>query len=229
MNKTLLFSSIVIAGAAFGGPCAPGSLQTYINLGAAGCGQGAVSFSNFVTAQGQSGATPINPSQVLITLGGSLFLPSLQFTLNTTASAPNVLESFFRFRASGLVVGDTITLNSPVAAGDGVDTATENICPGASFSGNLPFGCPKPAVSLVTFDNATFSQLSDSTSFPATSFFDIFVDLTADGGLAGSATFNSATVQVTATPEPAPALLMMAGLATLAFRSRRRELAGRRV
>jgi hypothetical protein len=223
MKISLLFSSLLIAGTAFGSSCASGSLQTYIDLGAGGCNVDAVSFSQFALAPGQNGATPINPSQVLVTPGGSAFAPTLQFTLSTTASAANLLESFFRLRASGpMLIGDRLTLNAPSASGDGVDTALEYICPGASFGANSPVGCPGSA-SLVTFANASFSQLSDFKSFRRNSFFDIFVDLSADGGLAGSAKFDSATIQLTATPEPASLLLALTGVAMLAVSRHRRK------
>jgi hypothetical protein len=63
--------------------------------------------------------------------------------------------------------------------------------------------------------------LTDFASFPVTSFFDIFVDLSVDGGLAGSATFGSAAVQLTATPEPAAVLLTLAGFVMFAVSGRR--------
>ncbi|MBV8894703.1 MAG: hypothetical protein JO266_22455 [Acidobacteria bacterium] len=216
MKISLLFSSILIAGTAFGSSCVSGSLQSYINLGAGGCDLGAISLSQFALAPGQNGATPINSSQVLVIPGGSQFAPTLQFSLSTTATAPNLLESFFRLRASGpMLTGDMLTLNQSSASGDGADTALEYICPGASFGVNSPVGCPGSA-SLVTFINLSFSQSTDVKTFPATSFFDIFVDLSADGGLTGSANFGSATVQITATPEPASLLLGVTGLALLA-------------
>lgn len=221
MKVTLLFSSILIAGTAFGSSCVTQSLQDYLNLGSAGCDIGVVSLSGFALAPGQNGATPINPLQVIVTPGGSPFAPTLAFGLSTTATAPTFLESFFRFHATGPgLVGNMLSLNSASASGDGVNTAVENICPGASFTGNSPLGCPGSS-SLVTFADASSSQLTDFASFPVTSFFDIFVDLSVDGGLAGSATFGSAAVQLTATPEPAAALLTLAGFVMFAVSSRR--------
>ena len=223
MKIRLLFSALLIAGTAFGSSCVSGSLQDYIDLGTGGCDVGAVSFSQFALAPGQNGATPINASQVLVTPAGLPFTPTLQFTLSTTATAPNLVESFFRLRASGpMLAGDMLSLNAPSASGDGVDTALEYICPGASFGANSPVGCSGSA-SLTTFGNVSFSQLSDFKNFPATSFFDIFVDLSVDGGLAGSATFDSAAIQVTATPEPASLLLAITGIATLAVSCSRRK------
>jgi hypothetical protein len=67
MQIILLFSSMLIAGTAFGSSCVSGSLQSYIDVGAGGCDLGAASFSQFALALGQNGATPIDPSQVLVT------------------------------------------------------------------------------------------------------------------------------------------------------------------
>jgi len=222
MKIALLFCSMLVASTAFGSSCSSGSLQSYINLGPAGCDLGSISLSNFALATGQNGATEVNPSQVLVTPGGSLSSPTLQFTLSTTVNANNFLESFFRLQASApMLVGDTLILNSPATSGDGVDTAIEYICPGASFGANSPVGCSNQT-SLLTFANASSSQLSDFKSFAPTGFFDTFVDLTADGGLTGSATFSSAAIQFTAVPEPAPVLLPIAGLAMIAVGYRRR-------
>jgi hypothetical protein len=219
MKATLLLSSMLIAGTAFGSSCVTGSLDSYINLGSGGCNIGAVSLSGFTVAAGQNGTTPINPSQVVVTPGGFPLAPIVTFALSTTSTAPAFLESFFRFQAFGPgLVGNMLSLNSGSATGDGVSTALEYICPGASFSANAPVGCPGSS-SLVTFADSSSSQLSDFASFPPTSFSDIFVDLSADGGVAGSATFGSATVQFTAIPEPTATLLIITGFAMLTIGS----------
>ncbi len=71
-------------------------------------------------------------------------------------------------------------------------------------------------------------MLSDSATFAATSFFDVFVDLSVDGGLDGSATLVSSTVTLAAAatnsvPEPAALPLMLTGMAGLGWFARRRN------
>lgn len=225
MKLYLILGGILITGSsAFAAPCLPGTLQDYVNLGAAGCQNGAVTFSAFSSAPGQNGATAIPLLQVMVNPAGMQFMPTLQFTLNQSANPGQLFESFFRFKASSaLLTGAMITLNSPVVSGDAAVTGTLDVCPGAMFSGNSPTGCAN-AVSLISLATTGFSMLSDSASFSPRSFFDVFTDLSVDGGLGGgSARFNSATVKFTATPEPSAQQLMLAGLAVLALFSAQRK------
>ncbi len=228
MKLFILGGILLVSSSAFAAPCLPGTLQDYVNLGAAGCQNGVVTFSGFSSAPGQNGATVIPLLQVMVNPAGMQFMPTLQFTLNQTANAGQLFESFFRFKASSAqLIGAGITLNSPAVTGDGAVTGTLDVCPGAMFSGNAPTGCAN-AVSLISLATVGFSMLNDSASFPATSFFDVFTDLAADGGRTGSARFNSATVKFTATPEPSAQQLMLAGLAILALFSTQRNLLNNR-
>ena len=225
----ILGGILLVSSSAFAAPCLPGTLQDYVNLGAAGCQNGVVTFSGFSSAPGQNGATPIPLLQVMVNPAGMQFMPTLQFTLNQGANAGQLFESFFRFKASNAqLTGAGITLNSPLATGDGAVTGTLNVCPGAMFAGNSPTGCAN-SISLISLATSGFSMLTDSASFPTTSFFDVFTDLSVDGGLGGgSARFNSATVKFTATPEPSAQQLMLAGLAILALFSTQRNLLNNR-
>jgi hypothetical protein len=62
---------------------------------------------------------------------------------------------------------------------------------------------------------------SAALAFAPSGFFDVFVDLTADGGLNGNATFTSATLGLQAVPEPGVVWLMGVGLAGIAIRRAR--------
>lgn len=224
----ILGGILLVSSSAFAAPCLTGTLQDYVNLGTVGCQNGVVTFSGFVTAPGQNGATVIPLTQVLVNPGGGQFMPTFQFTLNQTANPGQLFESFFRFKASNSqLIGAKVGLNSPIATGDGAVTASLDICPGALFSGNSPTGCAN-SVSLISVATSGFSMPTDSASFPISSFFDVFTDLSVDGGLGGgSARFNSASVTIQATPEPSAQQLMLAGLAMLTlFGIRRNTLTG---
>src|SRR4051794_38043523 len=95
---TFLFACSTILSAS---PCVPGTLATYINLGATGCQAGPVQFSDFMLAPGQSIATPIPAGTVQVTPVSASDSGTLLLTLNATASSRQVLESFFRFTVTG--------------------------------------------------------------------------------------------------------------------------------
>ena len=213
--KLLLFFSGILCATSLGSAavCVPGTLQSYVALGSGGCQLGPLLFDNFAIASGQSIATPINPSQVQVTPGGSMFLPTLLFTLNSVAGPGTIFESFFRFQAVGPETAASIALNNPGVSGDGAVTGTLDVCRNGTFAGGAPIGCSGISGSAIAFQIAGDSQLSDSTTFAFSSFFDVFVDLTIDGGRAGTASLPSATVAVAAAvPEPATLWLIAAGL-----------------
>ena len=122
-----------------------------------------------------------------------------------------------RYLRSRRHLGCLRLLGPASAIGDGAVTATEDICPGGLFAGSTPTLCGNPPATLITFATEFSSSLSDSAVFPVTSFFDIFVDLTIDGGLSGSAKLSSATVTISAVPEPDSTVLMMTALGALAM------------
>ncbi len=107
-----------------------------------------------------------------------------------------------------------MTLDNSSATGDGVAIASADICPNASFNPGEPTGC-FTSESLITFAADGFSGLTDSKSFGTATFFDVFTDLTVDGGPSGSASLGSATFAVTVTPEPATGWLLLAGCGAL--------------
>jgi hypothetical protein len=201
--------------------CQPGTLQGYINLGAGGCDLGAAHINDFMIEPGQSFATPIDPATIQVTPDGTDSAPSLVFNVGATAGPFDLLESFFRFNVAAQLSQAFISLGSPSATGNGVVVGVLDVCAGGSFPDGVPTNCPGNSDSRVVFATATDSQLADSVSFPITSFFDVFVDLTADGGLNGTALLNSATVGVgisaAAVPEPSMALGLAAVLGAMIF------------
>jgi hypothetical protein len=177
-----------------------------------------------MVAPGQSFAVTIDPALIQVTPVASTYTSSLRFTFQQTAGAGELFESFFRFNVVGSgLTGAGVTLDSPNATGDGVVTAILDICPGGSFSGDSPLGCSHPAATPIAVALEGFSQLSDSATFTPGNFFDVFTNFTVDGGVAGSASFGSATVDISAVPEPASVLFIITGAALIALGRTRRD------
>ena len=210
-----LFSDTALADS-----CQAGTLQDYLNLGSTGCTVDGELISGFEIAPGQSFATPISPNFVQVTPSGGAG-PTLALTLNSSAGAGDLFELFFRFNVAGLLTGASISLAPPDLSGDGAVTGVLDVCANGSFS-SLPVGCSGTAAEGVAFAIVGDSQLSDSVALPVSSFFDVFADITIDGGLSGSASLTSAAVSVT-TPEPSSLLLMTTALGCLVLVSARRR------
>jgi hypothetical protein len=158
-----------------------------------------------------------------VTPGGSQDTPTLLLTLNSSAAAGELFELFFRFNAAASVLtASSISLGSPQVTGDGAVTGVLDVCAGGQFLGVTPLGCSGVAGSAIAFATGLpDAQLAASVGFPVSSFFDVFVDLTVDGGLNGTAVLDSAAVSVT-TPEPSTLILMAAAFGCLGiFKSRR--------
>jgi hypothetical protein len=212
MKSLLLPVAALLSTVAYGAPCGSGSLDTYIGLGATGCDLGAVRFDSFAIAPGQAGATPILPSAVQVSTGGTFYMPFLLFTLDASADGSDFLESFFRFRASGpSLQAASINLIGASATGDAAAIGILDVCPDGTFSGGPP-NCVNPPASTVVTATASTSFLSDSVNLPPSSFFDVFVSLSVDGGGNGSALLPSASIGITATPEAGSWLLIGGGL-----------------
>ncbi len=222
MKKWFLHVTVpffLFGSALFGAPCLSGTLQSYINLGVTGCSVGGVDYSAFSLVPGQFGATQISPGSINITPGGTQLQTMLLLSLNQTATAGMLLETIFRVRAAGLLTGASIALNSPTVTGDGAVTGILDVCAGGNFAGSAPSGCPTIARTAAVFATAGGpNQLSDSVSFAPSSFFDIFFDVSIDGGSAGSATLPSASLGVNAVPEPSAILLVALGIGAIGIR-----------
>ncbi len=201
--------------------CVSGSLQDYINLGSSGCMAGNSVFSDFANQPVSAFAASVTPGNILV---NPVSGPGLAFSGVTAAGAGEVFESFFRFRVAGLVGGASVSLGGANLFGDGSVTATSDICAGGMFPGSDPIGCTGSSAALVAAELVGFSQNPDSTTFPAVSALDVFLQLTTDGGALGLASFDDATFTVTEVPEPSTFVSLLAGLA--AVRAVRRIRAG---
>ena len=208
----------------FAAPCAIGSLQSYISLGATGCSVGAVDYQSFTIVPGLNGATVINPANVTVTPGGSQFNTTLMLGLTDAANAGQLLDLIFRVRAGGLLTASSVAINSPTITGNGAATAILDVCAAGNFAGNSPTGCSTTAQSALAVAVAGGpNQLTDSVTFPVSSFFDIFFDVTLDSGGAGSAALSSATLGVNAVPEPSAIVLVALGISAIGYRRLRRQ------
>jgi hypothetical protein len=209
--------------AAYAGPCAPGTLQDYIDLGEGGCDLGVISFTDFFLGPVPSFAIPIDATLVQITPGGTPTRPTLMLTTNQSADAGELRDLLFHFVASGRsLAAASIALNSPTATGDAAVTGILDVCAGGLFLGMQPTDCsgtPSNAIAAATAGDAI---LRASTGAPLSSFFDVFTDIAIDAGPSGAASLASATVAIATVPEPSAMLLIAAGLALLgASRARR--------
>ena len=214
MKRLLLPAALVlVAIPAFGGPCLPGSLADYYALGAGGCTTNDFLFQSFMPVPGQAFAVAIDPTTIQVAPGpgasGGLFL----FTLNTMAGPGELFESIFRFQVSGSTSAAAIALGEASATGDGAVLGVLDVCSGGLFAGGQPSGCSGTADSTIVFATEFDRMTSSTLTFtPPSNFFDVFVDLTVDGGGFGTAALGSAQAGVT-TPEPASMALLGCAMA----------------
>ena len=192
-------------------PCAVGTLASYEALGSGGCTIGTDLLSSFANVGGTFGATELDPTAVSVSPTGGSSDPELIFSVNQTATAPQLLETIFTY-----VISDSVFLQSTIGLAnssetvDGAVTDIQNLCAGGAFGPDGVDGCTGNALSLLTLDGI---QNTDNTSLGAVNSVAVTDDFTLDGGTAGTAsggkftdTFTAQTSVVTSTPEPASTL-----------------------
>jgi len=185
-------------------PCLPASLADYISLGSSGCTIDGAQFSGFSSAAAPGGATEIDPT--LITVNPVLL--GFGFGFDVTADAGEIFGNSIGYSVSGpLFTGRSVALDVSDVTPDGVVTA-------------LQFG---PGPPLTVFDIGSLADRNAFTSFAPATFFDVFTEITIDGGPNGLAHLGLVTDQFIAVPEPMTALLFASGLAGLAARRRRQR------
>jgi hypothetical protein len=115
-------------------PCAAGTLEDYINLGTDGCTQGTAHFYNFGGAAIFSllpGATGVSAAAIQVVPYGGTFSPGLQFLVNATAGAGEVIQAQIGYTV-GLVAAATVGVNLAMtgsfAVADGVTTVVQDLC-----------------------------------------------------------------------------------------------------
>jgi hypothetical protein len=224
MRKVLLAGVLFVAlpSSSTAAPCVLGTLADYIALGAGGCTAGGATFADFTASTLLAGAMPIAPAAVTVTpIGGGV---GLDFGVIRAALADELFDVLIRYSVSGLSIGAALmSMAGSAATDDGVVTGVEDVCVGGTFAAPVS-GCSGTPVSLIVAQIDPDLISPDSDTFPVNSFFDVFTEITIDGGIIGTASLNGfVRNQFTpvAVPEPITALLIGSGVVALAVRGRR--------
>jgi hypothetical protein len=221
--------AITFAMACLAGPCTSGdTLQNYLTLPPpATCNVGGLTFSGFEIVPGLFGATPIDPSGVTVNVLNSPTSPGLQFLMNSPAGPGDLFDLFLRFRVDASALDKALlSMTGATATGDGAVTAILDGCAGGAFPTGEPLNCPTTPGNVVLFAIESDQVTADEHLFPISSFFDIFVDITIDGGPNGTAGLGSVDLRLdiptaTEVPEPRTEGLLLAGVAVLCALARR--------
>ena len=195
--------------------CVPGTLASYISLGAGGCMIGTNTVSNFIALSGTSGATPISTASVNITTSGGTSNPTLLFTVSQSPGQGAAVETIFDYRiAANTYTNSTLTLSGSSETGSGGVTDLQNICIGGTWGASGVTACSSgKTASLTTVDGI---QNMDSSALTAAAFLSVTDDIELDGPATGAVGTDSFTA-TTAAPEPATWYLFAMGLAVSAF------------
>ena len=200
--------------------CPVDSLADYTGLSPEGCFIGSAVLKDFSVA---AGAT-IDPVNVLVTPLASPSMFGLQFDVNESAGPNDLLSLLLRYTVTQAIVGaNRLTMTGAAATDDGVVTAVEDKCLGASFAGDHPSsGCANQLTHIALVSEID-TVVPDPASFPVESFFDVFTEIVVDGGTTGSAELRGAVTNefsARAASEPVTLLLLGPGAAALARRRR---------
>ena len=216
------------AGAANASPCVSGSLADYIALGSGGCSIGDKTLSDFSAASFLTGAAAIDAANVNVAAVGGAFNFGLDFSL--TPNAPSLagptqlLDILLGYHVTGSsLIGASLGLGNSAATGDGAVTVVTNVCANGLFSPNLLCNGPSNA-GLLAVTTESLSFPFDSAPLTISSFFDVFTELTLDGGFAGSASLNGVVSNRFSIPAPDTlALLSVAMFGLIAVMRRRKQ------
>jgi hypothetical protein len=205
-------------------PCTPGTLTSYIGLGASGCSVDGVQFSGFTALPPLQGGTDIAPDAIVVVPLSDPSTPGLLFQLDVSAAAAEALEAIFQYTVSApALFGNILSMSGSSAAGDAAVTVVEDKCLDGSFVPIGPLGCTGTPASLVLFDVGFDALTSAQLSFPGAASIEVVMDIVVDAGLAGSASLGGVTSRfmTASVPEPGAALFLAGGLAGAVLLRRR--------
>jgi hypothetical protein len=117
-----------------------------------------------------------------------------------------------------------LAMSGSDATADGVVTVIQDLCLGGTFITD-PTTCTGSLLSQIVLEDELGPIGPSTLTFPSVeSFFDVFADITIDGGTFGSAELNGTVRnQYGVVPEPTSMLLMGSGLLGMAARQVRRR------
>jgi hypothetical protein len=176
-------------------------------------------FTHFTTTMMLPSAVEIPATDVTVTPVAGL--TALDFGLSRSAGAGDLFDILIRYRLTGLgVIENQLSMTGSAASGDANVTGVEDKCVGGLFAGADPASpCAGTALTLIVVQDALGVVSPDGKAFAVHSFFDVFTEITVDGGLGGSSSLNGAIrTQFRAIPEPSTVLFLGSGLALLAAR-----------
>lgn len=223
MRRVLLSIVLVLAFPTLSNaaPCTTTSLAAYVNLGAGGCTVGAYTvFDVLATALlPPEVADPIDPATVTVTPVEGV---ALDFGVDAFTDDQQ-LDLLIRFSLTGPPLGSTrLSLSNSDASRDASVSAIQDACVGGTFQAADPTspcsGTPSTVIVLQTAADLV-SPVSDT--FRVNSFFDVFIEITADPGLLGAATAGTVSTRFGSVSVPEPSIVVLVALSLAAVHRRR--------
>jgi hypothetical protein len=220
MLLALVFVGVVAPSSVAAPLCVSGSLADYLSL-IGGCDIGGVTVADFTAVPVLPGVDDIPAADITVTPVPGL--AGFDFGFSHTATAPEQLGTRFRFSLTGGgITGGSLALRDSTATDDGVVTALEFVCVGGSYATTDPSGCAGSGEAILAVaHNLLGADPPDLETFGIDSFFDVFVEITIDGG-PGSGSASLGVVRTTFASVPEPASFLLIGIGAAAWAGRRK-------